>query len=74
VFHHLGVNCVDAMAIGLYLGDVKIVERVVPQVEYDFNHIARVGIDFYYCATKDFNGFGEWLLGLGSIDGRGNDR
>jgi len=43
-------------------------------VEYDFNHIAGVGIDFYYCGTKDFNGFGKWLLCLGCIDGRGNDR
>jgi hypothetical protein len=74
VFHHLGVNCVDAVAIGLNLGDVKIVERVVSEVEYDFNHIAGVGVHFYNGGSKDFNGFGKGLLGLGGIDGRGNDR
>lgn len=69
MFHHFGVNRIDAVAVGLNLCDVEIVEGVVAQCEYHFYHIAHVRIDLNNGGSEDFNGFCEGLLGEESIEG-----
>jgi hypothetical protein len=44
------------MAIGLNLGNIKIVERIVAnQINY-FNHVAEIGVDFNHGFTQYLNG------------------